>query len=325
MKRVLFAALILLLPGPSSAQQAVTNPHGDFDVGCETCHGAEGWIPVHAEDFDHSTTGFALEGAHEGLACTDCHTDLKFGAAGSDCASCHTDVHLGELGLDCDRCHTTRTFVDLARHRQMHREASFPLTGAHAGADCRDCHVPRPLGGLQYLGTTSECIDCHRDAYESVTSPDHVQGQFAERCDYCHTTASWEGAFFNHERQFGTSNLVCVECHRDDYDGAARPNHVTAGFPLECQVCHNTRSWYGSYFQHDQQYFPIFSGRHANEWNDCVECHTVATDFRVFDCLNCHPHSDKADTDGKHRGEVSNYTYESNACYRCHPRGRGED
>ena len=323
MRRSLVLVPLLALSATALAQQPVTSPHGDLDAGCENCHGAAGWIPARTDGFDHAATGFALERAHAALACRDCHVDLRFASAQADCGSCHADVHLGELGGDCGRCHTAQSFIDQAQHRRMHREVAFALTGAHAGADCRDCHVPRPLGGLQYLGTSTDCIDCHRAEYESTTSPDHVQDGFIEECDACHGTATWAGAIFNHERQFGTSALVCVDCHQDDYDRAARPDHTTAGFSLQCQVCHNTRSWYGSYFQHDQQYFPIFSGRHAGEWDDCSECHTVPMDYAQFDCLSCHPHSDRQKTDDDHR-EENGYSYDSNACFRCHPQGRGE-
>lgn len=324
MKRNLICALILLLtPAVATGQQAVTNPHGELEIGCESCHGAEGWVPARTGAFDHGQTGFELERAHASLQCTDCHVDLRFAEASAECAACHADVHLGELGADCDRCHTTHSFVDLAQQRQMHRETSFALTGAHAGVDCRQCHPPRPIGGLQYLGTSPECIDCHRDEYEATTDPDHVQDQFLLECDACHSTATWTGAFFNHELQFGGGPLVCVNCHQDDYDRAVKPPHAGSGFPLECQVCHNTRSWYGEYYLHDQQYFPIFSGRHSGEWSDCNECHIVPTDFQIFTCLSCHPHSDQTETDGHHR-EVATYAYDSIECYRCHPRGRNE-
>jgi len=315
------ALLLLLAPISAFAQQDITNPHGDLEMSCESCHTAEGWSPVRLDVFDHSATGFALSHAHTGLQCTDCHTDLEFGAASDDCGSCHTDVHLGELGADCDRCHTTHTFIDMARQRDLHREASFTLTGAHAGADCESCHIPQSLGDLQYLGTPAECYDCHRLEYESATDPDHVQDGFLEECEACHSTASWAGGFFNHERQLAGTVIVCSDCHQDDYDRTTRPDHSAAGFPIECERCHNTRSWYGSYFEHDQEFFPIFSGRHSGEWNDCDECHTNSSDFTDFSCLGCHPHSDRNKTDDDHSDEPE-YFYDSIECLRCHPDGK---
>lgn len=312
---------LLLVPALAGAQEAVKSPHGDLDFACEACHSAAGWKPVSLDRFDHSTTGFPIEHAHTGLECADCHGSLEFGTVEGECAACHRDVHLGELGLDCSRCHTTRTFIDTARHRALHRETVFPLTGAHAGEDCQACHEPQPLGDLQYLGTPSECYDCHRAEFESTTDPDHVADGFIEDCAACHGTATWENGFFNHEIQLAGSSLVCVDCHQDDYDRARRPDHAAAMFPLDCERCHNTRSWYGSYYEHDRDYFPIYNGRHADEWNECNECHPSYTDFAVFTCLTCHPHSDKPKTDEVHK-EEDGYIYDSIECLRCHENGR---
>jgi len=315
-------ALLVLLPATAFAQQAITSPHGDLDIACEVCHSAEGWTPVRLDRFDHAGTGFALTHAHTGLACGDCHRDLEFASASDECASCHADLHLGELGRDCERCHTTRTFIDDARQRDVHREASFPLTGAHAGADCQGCHSLRELGDLRYLATQTDCVGCHRTEYESTTDPDHVQDGFGETCEDCHGTAAWAGGFFNHERQVPGRTLICSECHQDDYDRTTRPDHTAAGFPLDCAACHGTRSWYGSYWQHDQQYFPIFSGRHKGEWNSCNQCHPSASDYAVFDCLSsCHPHNDRQKTDDTHN-EEQGYAYDSIECLRCHRDGR---
>jgi hypothetical protein len=39
----------------------------------------------------------------------------------------------------------------------------------------------------------------------------------------------------------------------------------------------------------------------------------------VFTCFTCH---DRAGTDSRHSG-VAGYRYDSQACYTCHPQGRG--
>jgi hypothetical protein len=108
-----------------------------------------------------------------------------------------------------------------------------------------------------------------------------------------------------------------------DYNGAANPNHSTAGFPTACQTCHTTSRWSPSTFNHDGLYFPIYSGTHRNRWTLCSECHTNASNFSVFSCINCHEHN-RTDTDSHHR-EVTNYVYDSAHCYSCHPSGRSGD
>jgi hypothetical protein len=46
--------------------------------------------------------------------------------------------------------------------------------------------------------------------------------------------------------------------------------------------------------------------------------------YKAFECILCHEHSNRAEVDSKHRGE-SGYSYSSAACYRCHPRGVADD
>ncbi len=72
--------------------------------------------------------------------------------------------------------------------------------------------------------------------------------------------------------------------------------------------------------QHDGLYFPIFSGKHDNEWNTCDECHTTPGNYNMFSCIECHEHDNPGDLADEH-DEVSGYVYESNACYTCHPNG----
>jgi hypothetical protein len=77
--------------------------------------------------------------------------------------------------------------------------------------------------------------------------------------------------------------------------------------------------WDGArYAAHDAAYFPIYSGAHAGRWSGrCSTCHTNPASYPTFTCLTCHQ---KPDMDAKHAGRTG-YSYDSNACYRCHPRG----
>lgn len=107
----------------------------------------------------------------------------------------------------------------------------------------------------------------------------------------------------------------------DKYNSAV-PSHAAAHFPAaDCASCHTTTQWAGATFAHDANWFPIYSGAHLGRWSACSDCHQVATDFAQFTCVSCHPHDDKVTTDG-HHAQVRNYSYDSAACYRCHPTGR---
>ena len=331
-------------PARKPESQEEGSPHGKFVEDCAQCHGPEGWKPaVISKDFDHGKRGFVLLGAHRRVACLSCHTKLDFTSASSDCVACHADVHQGELGQDCARCHTTNTFIERADEVRSHRQSRFPLTGAHLSLDCRECHTYASPGQLVFVNTPANCDACHLDDYNTVKSPDHVAGSFPLDCSQCHSTATWSGSAFNHAvtgfplggghrslaceechigGTFGGAPAECVACHQDDYDQTTNPAHAAAGFPTTCEDCHSSSGWTGASFNHGQ-WFPINSGAHAGEWSACTDCHINPSNYTDFTCLSCHPHSDKAKTDGDHRGE-NGYVYDSRECYRCHPNGRGD-
>ena len=201
-KTLVFA--VLLLPcagvGVRAAAEAdasvdakqVGNPHGPLKDTCATCHGPEGWRPAKiAPSFDHGRFRFSLEGAHAQTTCRACHLNLFFSEVGSTCVSCHQDIHRGELGFDCARCHTPRSFIDRARMVRAHQLTRFPLTGAHAGADCEACH--RVRANRMYVNTPSECVACHLQDYYASRNPNHVAGGYSQDCAQCHYPISFHG------------------------------------------------------------------------------------------------------------------------------------
>ena len=72
-------------------------------------------------------------------------------------------------------------------------------------------------------------------------------------------------------------------------------------------------------FDHDGQYFPIYTGKHreGEAWNDCVECHANPATYADFTCFTCHL---KPEMDDKH-SEENGYEYVSTTCLECHPDG----
>lgn len=335
------AALATLAGAARPLGSSVKNPHGSFREPCEQCHTADGWRPARVSPkFDHGRFGFPLTGAHAAAACLGCHASVEFSKAEQRCAACHEDPHRGEMGAECARCHGARSFLDRTPMVRGHQLTAFPLSGSHAGLDCEHCHPPAAQGQLRFVGTPGECVACHLAAFRATTNPDHEAGGFPQDCRACHSTIGWNAANFDHAgtrfpltgRHLGTpcaschasgyagTPTTCVSCHRDDYDATTSPAHAAAGFSTDCATCHNANGWDGANFNHDAAFFPIDSGKHAGKWNACSDCHTNASNYAVFTCLSCHPHSDKAKTDGDHRGR-NGYSYTSTACYGCHPRG----
>ena len=344
-----------VVPAAESVPPPDEYPHGEFREDCSSCHEAERWSPARIDaSFNHKKFGFTLTGAHKDADCLDCHENLAFSETKDDCASCHMDVHRSELGSDCARCHSTRSFIDRIRMVRAHLGTRFPLRAAHASADCDSCHLPAAEGSLQYLVTDTECEACHLDEYENTTTVDHVAAGFPTDCSICHAPIGWEisrgdlagahrGTAFpldgahatldcvachvplpDGTPQFIALDTACESCHIDDYTNAVSLDHVTAGFPTDCMVCHNTTAWDNvgniNFQEHDTLFFPIYSGPHLGRWDSCSTCHVSSSNFEVFSCLGCHPHSGQGETDA-HHSEVGGYTYESNNCLSCHPDG----
>ena len=89
--------------------------HGHAADECLDCHsehhGEEANIAYFdRENFDHTKTGWVLEGRHRLLKCEACHIEETFLLDKTDCSYCHQDFHDGEYGNDCAECHNQDTF-----------------------------------------------------------------------------------------------------------------------------------------------------------------------------------------------------------------------
>jgi hypothetical protein len=164
-------------------------------------------------------------------------------------------------------------------------------------------------------------------------------------CDVGYPTQEWGNVSYDHSADGGSlafsglhatlpctschslSNLLplfnpadaqdCVACHQTDYDG----EHSGSGYPTDCSACHTPTVWTPADFDHDNDYFPIFSGKHQGRWNSggCATCHTNPSDFSQFTCFTCHAHNQtKMNND---HSEVGGYVYSSPSCLSCHPSG----
>ena len=118
------------------------SPHGEaLKIDCAQCHNPEGWtINYETIQFDHSSTDFDLEGAHNQTDCMACHSNLVLSQVPTDCISCHLDVHSMSVGNDCIRCHTSQTWL-VDNIPELHEENGFPLIGAHSSLSCIECHL----------------------------------------------------------------------------------------------------------------------------------------------------------------------------------------
>jgi len=242
----------------------------------------------------------------------------------------------------CLICHTPEGWIPLSIASQFnHLYTKFPLDGAHQHAECIQCHKGDTIEELhEFSNTDSNCNSCHLDIHF---------GSFGEDCERCHFTELWDVTIWgishestsfpltgahnqidciechgvNFSRLSGTLTTECSVCHINVYE--EHPAHTG---DINCLLCHNTRSWSPSDMSHHDAFFPIYSGEHRGEWSTCsAECHINSDDYSDFSCgLNgvCHEHR-QSEMDDEHLDEVSDYLYESQSCYDCHPNGEEDD
>jgi hypothetical protein len=319
---------------------ATTNPNhasAHYSTNCTMCHTTvPGWKPA---IFDHSK--FPLIQGHKVDDCSKCHINGNYTNTSSECISCHqpdynattNPNHISaNFSTNCATCHTIAPGWKPANFDH----SKFPLTQGHNLGDCTKCHI-----NGNYTNTSSECVSCHQTDYNATTNPNHASANFPTSCATCHTTApGWKPAKFDHSKfpltqghnlddctkchingNYTNTSSECVSCHQTDYNATTNPKHSTLNFSTICTQCHTTAPGWkpASYTQHDALSFPIYSGKHRGTWSSCTDCHTNTSNYKVFNCLNCHEHN-KTDMDSKHSGE-NGYSYNSTACFNCHPRG----
>lgn len=232
---------------------------------CAECHVEESWTKISEPDspFDHSLTGFPLEGAHANpkkASCADCHR-RGLRRLSERCADCHHDPHAGANSQACEQCHNARSW-DVPRNFFVHERTRFPLTGVHAALACEACH--RNGRGEALAVTPTECQVCHvRD--QSRATPNHIAAGFTN-CGWCHTTTTFRGATYQHRSYVldGVHALQrCTNCHTGStFSGLA-------GGGNDCLFCH-------------QQQFNATAGipsvpdhtSGAPFGSDCGRCHT---------------------------------------------------
>jgi len=167
---------------------------------CATCHDTVLWS---TGKFDHSTTGWPLQGAHVTTPCASCHMGANpFGltAANTDCYGCHQAAWLSTQTLGgqvpnhiaaafsttCISCHTTWVttgWLGATLSSAQHNWFRIP----HHGSVCSDCHID----STNYA--TFSCIVCHTqpNAHRPGMSHPNVNG------------GNWYGP------------TICYNCHKN--------------------------------------------------------------------------------------------------------------
>ena len=329
-------------------------PEGAACVKCHSDHNGPNFQMIHwdptATGFDHSKTGYPLDGKHVGVSCRSCHTAQHISAPGrallgtkdlnrtwmglsTSCATCHEDKHQGRFGTDCARCHATTDWkaASIKKEEFDHSKTRYPLTGEHRYVLCTSCHTPGEDGKPRYAGLAfANCSDCHR--------VDPHKGAFKQGCDSCHTTFTWKkssfGTTFDHSKthfalvgkhvsvgcvechtggDFKTPipHEFCADCHKPSPHGGQFAKRADGG---KCESCHTVQGWSPSIFSvadHAKTGFPL-AFPHAEV--KCASCHVPAgkdTQFKIKYALCVDCHKDE------HAGQFAGSPW-NNRCEKCH-------
>lgn len=295
------------------------------------------------EKFDHTLTGYKLEGQHASIECRDCHKpgniadqEIKklqntFLGMGTECLDCHEDFHQQTLGTSCTDCHDQKDWRPAPGFD--HNTANFVLEGAHQKVDCKECHQISQRSGREFQQFTelsfSQCIDCHEDKHE---------GRFGTNCLECHTANSFklssipDGFDHNltdyplegmhqkveckscHISQDYTRSLAhntCNACHEDYHKG----DFVENGKATDCKECHViTKPFDYTLFGLEEHAKGPFALEEAHIATPCFACHMSEDQWSFRDigtsCTDCH--------DNIHEGKIDNKFYADNQCTACH-------
>jgi hypothetical protein len=226
----------------------------------------------------------------------------------------------------CQQCHNT---TDWGSGTFNHASTGWALTGFHKTVPCQQCHVS---GNYKLTSANTQCALCHLSDYNTTNNPPHASAGFPTDCSVCHSTTNWLGATFNHastgwaltgfhatvqcnqchvNNNYKLTSTVCVTCHLKDFQSTTNPNHVSSGFPQQCEVCHNTSAWIPSSFDHNNTPFPL-TGFHTKV--PCAQCH-VNNNYTSLptDCYSCH----KADYNGTNNPNHTSAGFPT-TCATCH-------
>ncbi|MCF7822548.1 MAG: cytochrome c3 family protein [Candidatus Marinimicrobia bacterium] len=304
---------------------------------CADCHTSNAWVP---SEFEHSeqNTGFPLQEAHTEVICQDCHTTWVSASEPRTCyySSCHLSAF------------------------QETNDPDHELYG-YPGNYCESCHSQTAWDPAIFSHNlpSIECVTCHLVNYSATAQPPHETVTFSQNCAECHSTATWVPSQFPHDLQttgfllegahLSTDCQQChstwesvsvprtcadASCHLPDYQATINPDHEAVSFPLDCTECHSSNAWTPATFDHDGLFFPIYSGKHNNEWNECSQCHINSMDYSAFTCFGseCHTMTRMNDKhcEGSSCESCNGLTYQANLvtpddCYSCHPTGDEDD
>jgi hypothetical protein len=211
--------------------------------------------------FDHFTTAFRLDGAHQFATCEGCHVDGLFAGTPVQCSGCHgqgTRVratfqpvqHIRTTEF-CDSCHRTTGWVPVVAvdHVEVFGTCASchdnrlalgkPVNHLPTSNQCDDCHrtVAFSPATFDHVGISSGCFGCHNGATAFGKPADHIPA--TNICEDCHSVIGFSPVGrVDHTQVLG----VCSGCHNNVIAMGQFAGHIATG-ATECDACHNTTAW----------------------------------------------------------------------------------
>jgi hypothetical protein len=224
----------------------------------------------------------------------------------------HVTAGFPTTAVQCASCHPITTW---AAGVFDHSTTGFLLTNGHANVACSSCHTGNNYS-LVIAPTACGTSGCHLTDWQNTNAPPHPTAGSAfalTNCSTCHTTLGWNTATYDHSstgfaltgmhvsptptpcischvsNNYLLKSAACYGCHIPAWQstatlGGSVPNHITAGFPQDCSICHSTLNWTTANFNHNNTPFRL-TGAHMTV--ACNLCHTSTTPPPT-DCYTCH-------------------------------------
>jgi hypothetical protein len=323
---------------PDDCANCHEDPHDGHLFGlkkCSWCHSPT-YRQLSTYKFDHKRrTRFDTTGAHQKIACYDCH-NAKLGtrkpSADCEAAGCHLkdNIHgtrfnqFGSPLPKCGTCHPSTSWKAAVFNHD--RRTKFRLTGKHAVTDCRGCHrgtLEPKFTFERFDPKTVGCMGCHE--HKNVHD-----GEFKDKeCTRCHKSAgeiaiTQKAVDLYHGPK---SRFPLVKAHKGVKCDQCHTNNVYENTPRECGVrchedslhrgtlgdlcsnCHSGGEWAAVRFNHDEDTKWPLKGWHKRI-PKCEDCHARREDYHKTP-TNCSAEGCHA-KDDVHRGRLGN------DCEICH-------
>jgi hypothetical protein len=214
----LFLTLVLLGPGPATAQESDQGSVGNPDAKCVKCHSRG--LKKKLEDGDTMSLKVDVDAfatsVHQVIGCTGCHRDVAKGKHPSREPIASARAYSLKHNQTCSQCHAAKS---RAYEDSIH--AKLVAAGSEEAPLCSDCHSAHAIQPRQtYQPATGEpCSNCHADIFtayeESVHGHAFVQG--------------------NRFRGADVRAPICADCHSAHDISAV----AAAGFLVDtCMSCH---------------------------------------------------------------------------------------